>query len=267
MRDRLGVPVEEIRTRITVDPPPFAARPVLRQRWDDLASFHWRYPAEVVQALLPSGLTVDTFDGDAWVGLIPFHMRAVRVLPGPVVPHLGSFVEINVRTYVVDRFGHRGVWFWSLDVPRSVIVGVARSCFSLPYCWGASSHTVEPTSGGDRHRYVHRRRWPRPTTGRAPHADIRYTVGDRVPDDEVSDLDHFLSARWSLFTVRRGRLVRGDVDHPRWPVHQVRDVAIDATLVEAAGLPTPVGEPYSFASPGVPVQVAWLRPVEGRAGR
>lgn len=252
-----------MRTRITPDPPTFDARPVLRQRWDDLASFHWRYPAEVVQALLPDGLTVDTFDGDAWVGLIPFHMRRVRVLPGPVVPYLGSFVEINVRTYVVDRFGHRGVWFWSLDVPRSPIVGVARSMFSLPYCWGRASHTVVAgPAGSERHGYRYVRRWPRPAHGgAAPHADITYTLGDRVPDGEVTELDHFVSARWSLFTVRRGRIVRGDVDHARWPVHRVVDARIDSTLVEAAGLPSPVGEPHALASPGVGVQVAWFQAV------
>jgi uncharacterized protein len=263
-RDRRGVPVDEVRTRITPDPPPFGARPVLRQRWDDLASFHWRYPPDVVQSLLPAGLTVDTFDGDAWVGLIPFHMRAVRIVPGPAVPYLGSFVEINVRTYVVDRFGHRGVWFWSLDVPRSPIVCVARSMFSLPYCWGRASHTIDrPADGTERHAYEYRRRWPRPADpGAAPHTSISYCVGARVPDDEIGELDHFVSARWSLFAVRRGRLVRGDVDHARWPVHRVHDVRIDSTLVEAAGLATPAGAPHSLASPGVGVQVAWLRRVD-----
>lgn len=255
--------VDEVRTRITPDPPPFGGRPVLRQRWDDLASFHWRYRPDVVQALLPEGLTVDTFDGDAWVGLIPFHMRAVRVMPGPVVPYLGSFVEINVRTYVIDRFGHRGVWFWSLDVPRSPIVGVARSMFSLPYCWGRARHSVARSADGEeRHRYDYRRRWPRPPAGAgAPHATLAYTVGERVEDGAVTELDHFVSARWSLFTVRRGRLARGDVDHARWPVHRVHDVHIDSTLVEAAGLPTPDGAPHALASPGVGVQVAWFRVV------
>lgn len=134
--------------------------------------------------------------------------------------------------------------------------------FSLPYCWSSASHTVTSTADGARHRYRATRRWPRTDgNGAAPHCDLEYTVGPRVPEHEVTDLEHFVSARWSLFTVRRRRLVRGDVDHPRWPVHRVLDPRIDQTLVQAAGLPAPSGEPVSLASPGVAVQLAWLRRV------
>jgi hypothetical protein len=206
-------------------------------------------------------LRADCFDGSAWVGLIPFHMRHVRIGPSPAVPYLGVFVEINVRTYVVDRFGHRGIWFWSLDVPRALPTAVARTVFSLPYCWGRSRHTVTgPAGEGQWHHYTHRRRWPRPASHAAPAmAEVSYRMGERVPDDEVSDLDHFLSARWSLFTVRRGVLVRGDVEHPRWPIHRVTDVSLTSTLVEAAGLPSPSGTMHTLATPGVDVRLAWLK--------
>ncbi len=72
----------------------------MRQDWLDLAYVHWPYAPDIVQALLPAGLTVDTFDGSAWVGLIPFSMRDVGLPHGPAVPYLGAFAEVNVRTYV-----------------------------------------------------------------------------------------------------------------------------------------------------------------------
>ena len=190
--------------------------------------------------------------------------------PGPIVPYLGSFVEINVRTYVTDTAGHRGVWFFSLDVPRSPIVGVARTAFSLPYCWSAAGHTAASTPAGEHHRYWATRRWPRSVvSNEAPACDIRYTMGERLADGDVSELDHFVTAQWSLFTVRgkrlgRGRLVRGDVDHARWPIHRVLDHRIDQTLIEAAGLSTPEGAPHALASPGVGVQVAWFQEVDAR---
>lgn len=237
---------------ISPEPPVWDRRTVMRQRWEELAYFHWPYEPSEVQALLPDGLTVDTFDERAWVGLIPFEMRQVRLGPTPPVPYLGSFIEINVRTYVRDRLGRRSVWFFSLDVPRSAIVGVARSVFSLPYCWASAEHTVD---GAD-HRYRMRRRWPR-RPGSAS-ADIGFTVASPLADDEVTELDHFLSARWALVTARRSTPLYGRVHHERWPLHEVTNVRVDQDVIQAAGLPSPDGEPIARYSPGVGVSVAWF---------
>lgn len=252
---------------VTPDPPPWDRRTVLRQGWEELAYFHWAYEPDTVQALLPDDVRVDTHDGAAWVGLIPFEMRNVALGPTPPVPVLGSFVEINVRTYVVDARGRRAVWFFSLDVPRTPIVGVARTAFSLPYCWAAAGHEVtapgdgtgaDPHAPGARHRYWLRRRWPRRTSG--TRSSMAFTVGDAIADDAVSDFDHFVSARWALLTQRRGQTLRGAVDHPRWPLHDVHDVEISGDVVQAAGLPEPAGEPLARYSPGVQVRVGWLQP-------
>ena len=244
---------------VTADPPDLRRREVLHQRWDELAYFHWPYAPDVVQAILPDGVRVDTFDGRAWVGLIPFEMRRVRLGPTPPVPYLGDFIEVNVRTYVVDPHGRRAIWFSSLDVPRSLIVGVARTVFALPYCFARADHTVDPTPAGDEHRYTLQRRWPH---RRRPAGDLRFRVGDRILDHEVDELAHFLTARWALVTTRRSTLLYGAVHHPRWPLHRVHDVHVDANLLEAAGLPTPTGEPHAMYSPGVPVDLAWFEPVE-----
>ncbi len=244
----------ELIESITADPPVWQHRSVLRQQWSELAYFHWRYEPDVVQRLLPEGVRVDTFDGSAWVGLIPFEMRDVQVGPTPPVPWLGSFIEINVRTYVIDELGRRAVWFFSLDVPRSAIVAVARTVFSLPYCWARAEHAVD----GSAHRYRMTRRWPR---GSSPHADMSFRVADLLPDDEVSDLDHFLCARWGLVTERRSRLLYGRVHHPRWPLHSVDGVSIDQDVIQAAGLPAPTGPPHARYSPGVDVEVAWFEKI------
>ncbi len=239
---------------ITPDPPPWTQRTVLRQRWDQLAYFHWRYPVDEVQRLLPAELQVDQFDGSAWVGLIPFHMRRVQLGPTPPVPYLGSFVEINVRTYVVDRLGRRAVWFFSLDVPRSAIAGVARSVFSLPYCFGPGGHEFD----GQSHTYQMKRQWPRTGVDTRPGCRIEFEVGQPLGDIEVGPLEHFLTARWGLITRRRGRLMHGSVDHARWPLHQIDNFDIQQNLVEAAGLSAPAGAPHSLYSPGVDVQVGWF---------
>ena len=241
---------------VTAEPPPLGQRIVMRQDWTDIAYFHWRFDPAVVQATLPDVVHVDTFDGSAWVGLIPFVMRNVQLGRTPPVPRLGTFVEVNVRTYVIDEQGRRAVWFYSLDVPRTVIVATARAVFSLPYCWSRATHTVEAGHAGgpvgEQHRYEVRRRWPAP---RGAHASIAYTIGDPHQGD---DLDHFLSARWALITTRRSRPRYGRVEHPTWPLHTVEDPLVDESLVAAAGLPAPTGPMHTMCSPGVPVQLAWF---------
>ena len=208
-----------------------------------------------MQRLLPDGLRVDTFDGAAWVGLIPFEMRDVQFGRTPPMHRLGTFIEVNVRTYVIDALGRRAVWFFSLDVPRSAVVAVARTVFGLPYCWAHAEHTVD----NDRHHYRTQRRWP---AGENACADMRFRVAARLPDSETDPLDNFLCARWAMVAERRQRLSYGRVDHPRWPLHRVTDVEIDQTLVEAAGLPTPEGVPHARYSPGVDVRIAWYERIK-----
>ena len=73
---------------------------IMEQYWTDLVFIHWRYPVDVVQRLLPEGVEVETYDGDAWIGLIPFNMNDLGFPKWKPLPYVGSFPEVNVRTYV-----------------------------------------------------------------------------------------------------------------------------------------------------------------------
>jgi uncharacterized protein YqjF (DUF2071 family) len=105
----------------------------MRQRWDDLFFLHWEYSTVAIQARLPAGLTVDTFEGKAHLGVVGFRMNAVRPVGLPALPWLSYFNELNVRTYVRDAAGEPGVWFFSLDCDRYPAVAIARWGFGLPY--------------------------------------------------------------------------------------------------------------------------------------
>ena len=234
---------------------------VMRQEWNHLTAIHWRYSAEEVQASLPDGLTVDTFDGSAWIGLIPFKMDHIAFPFTPAIPWFGSFPETNVRTYVIDPQGRRGIWFYSLDINRLPPTIVARTLYGLPYCWGTGGVDVHPETG--RVDYRLRRFWPRG----GGHIKATVQIGERIPGGEVSELDHFLTARWGLGTVVRGRLLYGDVWHPRWSVHHATLESLDTDLVEQAGFSRPQGEPIVRYSPGVPVRIGDLRAADLPARR
>ena len=218
---------------------------VMKQQWRDLAYLHFPYDPADVARLLPAGLEVDTFDGVAWVGLIPFSMKGVGVPGLPAVPYLGSFPEINVRTYVV-RNGIPGVWFFSLDVNRLLPALVARAAYRLPYCWGHASNTLHDDVLSTRVR----RRWPH----RGADTEITVQVGEEI--SEQSEFEVFLTARWGLYSRSYGRgLMYAPVDHPRWSLYRAKIIGLNDTLVRAAGLPESVGPPHCMFSPGVPVRI------------
>ena len=232
-------------------------RALMIHRWEELTFLHWRYPAEAVQRLLPTGLEVDTRDGSAWVGLVPFHLRIG--LPGlPSVRWLSRTVETNVRTYVRGPDGHQGIWFLSLDAARLSAVVVARATYRLPYFWSRMSLVRD----GETVTYRSSRRWPGP---QGAGADLAIEVGDACSQGELDELDHFLTARWVLYSGA-GRRRRSLASHRRWPLHRARVARCRENLVAATGLPAPSGDPLVHFAPAVEVRVGWPRSVNDRSG-
>lgn len=227
---------------------PFSVdRPVMLQRWERLTFLHWSFDPPVVQRLLPPGLHVDESGGAAWVGLVPFFM-VVRPPGGPRVPWASSFCETNVRTYVRDDQGRAGLWFLSLDAARFGAVAMARATYRLPYFWSS----MRLVSGRDELTYTCRRRWPGP---RGAASLVRVRVGDPYRADELTERDHFLTARWILFSVQGSRRRFARAQHDPWPLRRAEALAVDDRLVPAAGLPPPAGEPLVHYSPGVDVRI------------
>lgn len=234
--------------------PPRVRFPVMMQHWTRLTFLHWRYPVELVQTHLPSGLRVETFDGAAWVGLIPFLMDKVRVPRLPSLPWLSRFPETNLRTYVHGPDGRTGIWFFSLDAARLPAVAAARIGYGLPYFW--SDMSVDERGGELVYRA--RRRWP----GRADaRCDARVRFGQALTEEQLNSFDHFLTARHRLYSTLAGRLVAADAEHPPWALRRAQLLELRQNLVEAAGLPAPDHDPILHASAGVPVRIGMWRPV------
>ncbi|TDB73146.1 YqjF family protein [Micromonospora sp. KC723] len=236
---------------------PQVSTAVLVQRWRTMTFLHWRYPAQVVQRLLPANLTVHTFDGAAWVGLLPFLMEDVRPPRLPAVPWLSRFPETNVRTYVHGPDGAVGLYFFSLDAGRLPAVVAARASLRLPYFWSDLAVEVD----GDTVRYRGRRRTPGPD---GAGYDLRVRFGQAYRDAELTAFDHFLTARYRLYSQVAGRLVAVDVAHPPWPLRRGNLVDLRQDVVQAAGLPAPAQPPALHASDGVDVRVGFPHLVRAR---
>jgi len=217
----------------------------MHMKWLNLTFMHWRFAPEQVQAMLPSDLTVDTFDGAAWVGLVPFQME-VQFPGGIPIPREGTFPETNVRTYVRGPDGTPGVWFSSLEAGRLSATAMARATYGLPYFWASMT-----AQGDDQEwRYRSQRRWPGPKGARC---NVDVEIGDAIP--EHSTLDRFLTARWGLYSTFLGKTMYAPVTHERWPLHHAVVHRLDDTLMSAAGLTPPDEDPVVHWTPGVSVRI------------
>nr|WP_315269665.1 DUF2071 domain-containing protein [Microbacterium lemovicicum] len=207
------------------DAPALAGRAVIEQRWRAACFLHWRVDPAVVAPLLPTGTRPDVFDGSAWVGLIPFVLSDFRFLPLPPVPLVGSFVEINVRTYGVDAAGRRSVVFRTLEAEHLLPVLGARAIFGLPYRWARAGMREE----GDRIEYRSIRH------GRsAPRTRIRVARGGDAVDTPLS---RFLTARWGFHERHLGRTIWAANEHEPWPLVSAEVDALDDDLLADSGFP------------------------------
>ena len=71
---------------------------LMTQSWHDLLFAHWRVDASELRRVVPAAFDLDLFDGQAWLGVVPFRMTHVSPRAIPFVPRLSAFPELNVRT-------------------------------------------------------------------------------------------------------------------------------------------------------------------------
>ena len=219
------------------------------QRWRELLFVHWPIPVEALRPLIPERLNIDTFEGVAYVGVVPFAMEGVRPW---WMPFGMSFLECNVRTYVHIN-GEPGVWFFSLEAASWLAVQAARIGWSLPYYFA----TMEMSADGNDRSYRTTRR------GQAEaQLSARWTVGEPLGVLSPDSLEFFLLERYLLFSQRSGVIYRGQVYHTPYPAHTATLHDIDEGLIAAAGLPATSGPPpLVHCSPGVDVEVFSLEQV------
>lgn len=214
--------------------------------WRDLAFYHWRVDPARIAPHLPPGLDVDLYGGEAWLGVVPFHMTNAR-LRG--VPASHSFLELNLRTYVTAG-GVPGVWFFSLDAGSPGAVQAARVVLHLPYF---DARIERRKVGGwtqDRSLRTHRGQ------ARARFEGSFRPVGPTFTSSPGS-LEHWLTERYFLYAVTpSGQLKRGAVAHDPWPLRDALGHVEQCSLGEGFGLPLE-GPPLIHASAGVGVR-AWL---------
>lgn len=226
----------------------------MRQWWGKLLFMHWPVPVSALRPLVPPQLSIDTYDGQAWVGLVPFRMWGVRASFAPPVPKLNDFLELNVRTYVHHQ-GVPGVWFHSLDIDSAVATWGARRFFYLPY------HQAEMSlrQQGNSIYYSSSR-----TQKESPPAVFRgnWTIGESLPPADPDSLEFFLTERYCLYTVDDEQLYRCRIYHAPWPLRAAEVGDFDSSMFEALNLNTPPLPPLLHYAEEIKVDIWPLLRVE-----
>ncbi len=215
---------------------------VMTQTWSQLLFAHWTVPADLMRSLVPADLELDLFEGQAYIGVVPFKMSDVRLRGTPAIPGLSTFLELNVRTYVtVD--GVAGVFFFSLDASNPIAVRIARAWYHLPYFdadMSLVSTMAEEQSdlvadGHDNSGWVHyvSKRFHAPS---AVNFCARYRPIAEVQLAKKGSLESFLTDRYCLYVQnRQGVVCRGEIHHEPWPL-QLAEAEIDInTMVQPYG--------------------------------
>lgn len=201
---------------------------VLAQTWHDLLFAHWPIPIEVMRPLVPPQLELDTFDRQAWVGVVPFWMSGVRTRGLPAIPGLSRFAELNVRTYVIYG-GKPGVYFFSLDAANLPAVCTARALYHLPYFQAR----MKADGAGEKVVYSSSRR--------RANAEFRGRYAPCAPlqGRQPGTIERWLTERYCLCTVHHGDVYRGEIHHVPWPLQDARAEIEINSMASAANITLP----------------------------
>jgi uncharacterized protein len=207
----------------------------MAQSWHNLLFAHWEVAVAELRPHIPAKLRIDTFEGKAWLGVVPFRMSGVRMRWTPGLPWLSAFPELNVRTYVTLQ-DKPGVWFFSLDAANGVAVAAARLSFHLPYF--RARMACNEVDGWMQYRS------DRAHPG-APGAsfEARYRPAGKCFEAQPGTLAHFLTERYCLYSAARERIYRGEIHHPAWLLQPAEVEFTKNSMAEATGLALPAEMP------------------------
>lgn len=234
---------------------PPAAPWVMAQTWHNLLFAHYPIPLAHLRSLIPRELQIDTYQGQAWVGIVPFRMSGVRLRGFPAVPFTHSFPELNVRTYVKAE-DKPGVWFFSLDAGNRLAVEIARRTFHLPY-FNAAMSVVQR---GENVQYASRRTDKRAAVGvfRAVYRPISepfYAL--------AGTLEHWLTERYALYCADAANtLYVGEIHHLPWALQHASAEIETNTVVESVGITLPARAPLLHYAARLDMIAWYLRRVE-----
>lgn len=249
----------------------------MHQNWGKLLFMHWPIAATDLRPLIPAPLSIDTFEGSAWIGVVPFTMWGIRASFLPPIPGTSAFHELNVRTYVHFN-GVPGVWFLSLDAAHRLAVWGARTFYRLPYF----NAEMQLKQSGDRIVYSSTRRdemtyakffdvdqagfesdFTSERFCNLPPArfDGSWNICEPRTEAAPGSIEFFLTERYCLYTFHRRQIHQSRIYHDPWPLRTATIETYESSMIESLGLPAPEGSPLLHYAESIAVDIWPLKRV------
>lgn len=234
--------MQEYQFRTSHRPRPLpAGRWAVNQRWNDLLFAHWSLSPSSIEPLLPEWLEVDSYQGKAWLGAVPFWLDRIKFRSAPPIPGVRSFPDLNLRTYVRDRFtGTPGIYSFSMDASSLIAVCIARTFYHLPYHWAEMQ--LEQRSEREFAFYSRRRLADRPVVFKARYRGLG--PARRTAETRSGSFERFFTERSCLFSCNRaGHPIRASLHYIPWPLEDAEAEIERNDLGASIGIELPDVEP------------------------
>ena len=206
-------------------PAPLPTLPwVMTQKWEHVLFMHWPVPEDALRKYIPQKLEIDTFNGEAWIGILAFKVSDIRMRGLPRIPFYNTLLEVNVRTYVKYK-GVGGAYFFSLDANKLAVVLGAR-ILTLPY----NNAKIRMKKKKDQINYYSKRKGIS-TDPQTFHGSY-WPVETNFSPAEQGTLTHWLAERYRLWTTRGDSLYQGDIHHRKWNLSPAAAEMQTQTLID-----------------------------------
>ncbi|WKA54283.1 YqjF family protein [Planococcus shixiaomingii] len=193
---------------------------IMTQEWHNLLFLHWPIPPDLLLPHIPQELELDLYDGQAWVGVVLFKAKRTRPRLLPPVPGAGTYLELNVRTYVKLN-GKSGVFFFSLDADSPLAVKTATTGDFLPYRHARMAMEEHRGTWRFQSKRIHEHSF-------SEILDLSFRVIS--PPIVKNELEGWLTERYCLWTKPKNRLFRVDIEHDPWQLEYVKGTVYRNTM-------------------------------------
>lgn len=213
--------------------------------WRDGLFVHWPVDPDELRPHVPEQLTLETWNGSAWLSVLPFVLTGVGLRGTPAAIRT-AFPELDVRTSVSYR-GDSGLFFFSIDVGNPLLATLAgRTRLPVHYARMRVSASEDDIAFSSRREPVHPATVPGEIDDETGWFAATYRPDGDVFRPEPGTFEYWASERRRFYAPTAEGGLMAEVAHERWPLQRADVTIHENTMFEANDLPTPTGRPRVY---------------------